>query len=182
MIHGSCTREIFRLMLQSQVARCLANSALATPVISIYIIVVRTTPRLSEAWRDLTLSQNFRSCLPRMNCGQPTPMDFPLSVAPKCFHCSRIVLTIFLLKTFRLCSFRPNKIIQPCPNSKNPPIVNHSKSQRHFPTSASMGRERFSASQTKWRQFRKLLDAKESQNNQHVNENESQVVVVVHTK
>lgn len=45
-----------------------------------------------------------------------------------------------------------------------------------------MGRERFSASQTKWRQFRKLLDAKESQNNQHVNENESQVVVVVHTK
>lgn len=143
-------------------------------------IVVRSTPCLSEAWRDLTLSQNFRSCLPRMNCGQPTPMDFPLSVAPKCFHCSRIVLTIFLLKTFRLCSFRPNKIIQPCPNSKNPPIVNHSKSQRHFPTSASMGRERFSASQTKWRQFRELLNAKEWQNNQHVNENEGQVIV--HTK
>lgn len=53
MIHGSCTREIFRLMLQSQVARCLANSALATPVISIYILWLElhhVFQKLGETW------------------------------------------------------------------------------------------------------------------------------------
>ena len=76
-------------------ARCLESNVQATPHWNL-------SQHGMHSHRLLCKVARRSSCRPRMNWGHPTPTDFSFSVTPRNFHCSRIEVTIFLLKTSEL--------------------------------------------------------------------------------